>query len=61
MCSVDTQGNRIQILCFPMYGAVSRFLHFLTKNIFKCVMTNKIVWNERMSTIKHAHIISGKI
>ena len=27
------------------------------KIIIKCVMTNKMVWNERMSPFKHVHII----
>ena len=45
-----------------MYGAVFAFFALIDKKIIiNCVMANKIVWNERMSTIKPVHIIKGKI
>ena len=45
-----------------MYGAVFAFFALIIKkNIINCLMLNKMVWNERMSTIKHVHIIKGKI
>ena len=47
-----------KILCFQMYGAVLSFFALINrKNIIKCVLTNKMVWNERMAMIKHVHII----
>ena len=47
-----------KILCFQMYSAVLVFFALINKkNIINCVLTNKMVWNERMATIKRVHII----
>ena len=50
-----------EIISFPMYGTVFAFFASINKNDFLCVMTKKMVWNERMSPFKHVHIIQGKI
>ena len=45
-------------MCFPMYGTVFAFFALINKKIIiNCVMTNKIVWNERMSPFKHVNSI----
>ena len=53
------QQNRIQ-MALPLYGTVFVFLYPLTQIIINCVLTNKMVWNERMSPYKHVHIIQSK-
>ena len=55
----DMQPNRIQ-MALPLYGSVFVFLHSLTQIIINCVMTNKMVMNERMSPYKNVHIIQSK-
>ena len=49
-------------MCFPMYDTgFVRFALINKRKIIYCVMTNKMVWSERMSPFKHVHIIMGKI
>ena len=45
-------------MCFSIYDTLLRFFALITKEIIiNFVMTNKMFWNERMSTIKHVDII----
>ena len=36
---------------------VLHFFALINKKNINCVLTNKMVWNERMSPFKHVHII----
>ena len=54
------QQNRIQNMALPMYGTVFAFFALINKKIINCVMTNEMDRIERMSPVKHIHIIQGK-
>ena len=61
LCCRDMQQNRIQNMALPIYGTVFAFFALINKKKrIYCVMTNKMDWIERMSPVKHIHIIQGK-
>ena len=55
ICFRNTQLNPIQNMALQIYGNFV-FLHYLTKIRINCVMTNKMVRNERFSPVKHIHL-----